>query len=92
MKLIAYSEGCGEAGYIAWIDHESFKGMVVQAKSINESFEELLISFKVKLAFDYGIDPGSIKVEAVRIDRLPEKDEDPKTKTKEEKEISLTLA
>lgn len=47
-----------DAGYVAWIENEKFKGIVVQAHTLKEAFNELLISLKVKIANDYGIEIG----------------------------------
>lgn len=56
-----------EAGYVAWIDNEKFKGMVVQSPSFKGVLTELFTSIKVKIAYDYGINVGGIdeKIEAI---------------------------
>jgi hypothetical protein len=38
----------------------NIKGMVVEGSSIEEVMNELLISLKVKIAYDYGIDMNSM--------------------------------
>jgi len=58
MKLIANIESFDDR-YIASI--ESIKGMVVQANSIENVCKELLMSLKVKISFDYGVDMNSIQ-------------------------------
>ena len=50
-----------EAGYVAWIENEKFKGLVVQADSLERVIQELFTSLKVKIAFDYGISIGGVE-------------------------------
>ena len=50
-----------EAGYVARIDNEKFKGIVVQSDSLKGALEELFISLKVKIACDLGIQIGGIE-------------------------------
>lgn len=59
LKLIANVESFGNDHYIASI--ESIKGMVVEGNSVEEVCKELLISLKVKLAYDLGIDIHRMK-------------------------------
>lgn len=59
LKLIANIEAFGEGRYVAFI--ETIKGMVVEGESVEEVFKELLISLKVKIAFDLGVDISSIQ-------------------------------
>lgn len=54
LKLIARIEPFGSAGYLAYID--SIKGMVESAASPEEAMKELLISLRVKMAYDLGVD------------------------------------
>ena len=60
LKLNVCIEKFGSTGYIAWIDNEKFKGMVVQADSPENARRELLISLKTKIAYDFGIHIGAI--------------------------------
>ncbi|MEJ7823393.1 MAG: hypothetical protein WKF85_13805 [Chitinophagaceae bacterium] len=50
-----------DAGYVAWIDNEKFKGIVVQANSKEKVFEELLTSVNAKFAYDFGITIGGVE-------------------------------
>lgn len=92
IKLIANIEHSPKAGYIASID--SIKGMVVHGNSPEEVCKELFTSLKVKLAFDYGIDPSDVhevdEQEAKRLERefllKPSSEESCK------REINLTLS
>lgn len=59
LKLIARIEPYGQAGYLAYID--SIKGMVEMAATPETAMKELLISLKVKLAYDLGIDIDVLK-------------------------------
>lgn len=59
IKFIANIEAFGAGRYIAFID--TIKGMVVEGGSVSEVCKELLISLKVKMAYDYGVDINSIK-------------------------------
>ncbi|MBS1597265.1 MAG: hypothetical protein JST75_03505 [Bacteroidetes bacterium] len=54
LKLIARIEDHGDRGYLAYID--SIKGMVETANTPEDAMKELLISLKVKLAYDLGIE------------------------------------
>jgi predicted RNase H-like HicB family nuclease len=59
-KLIARVEPIGEdGGYLAYID--SIKGMVESANTPELAMKELLISLKVKLAYDLGISYDALK-------------------------------
>lgn len=58
-KLIARIESWGDAGYLAYID--SIKGMVEQAETPEKAMQELLISLKVKMAYDLGIGYEALK-------------------------------
>ena len=87
MKLIACVEPFEDAGYLAWIDHESFKGLIVQAQTAKDALRELLISLKAKIAFDYGIDFSSIVEKEIN-----SQEELEALKGVHEKEINLTLA
>lgn len=49
-----------DAGYVAWIDNDKFKGIVVQSDSLKGVLEELLSSVKVKIACDLGIEIGGM--------------------------------
>lgn len=49
-----------DAGFVAWIENEKFKGLVVQSDTLEGVFKELLTSIKVKIAHDYGIEIGGI--------------------------------
>lgn len=61
-KIMAYVESFGdEAGFVAWIDNAKFKGMVVQSNSLEGVLKELLISLKVKIAYDYGIEISGLE-------------------------------
>lgn len=91
LTLMANIESFGDAGCIAWID--SIKGMVVQGTEPKDTFRELLISLKVKMAHDYG----------VKIDQIQEREVGSKeemdalikqlklSEGKAKKEISLKL-
>lgn len=59
IKLIARIESWGDAGYLAYI--ESIKGMVEQANTPEDAMKELLISLKVKMAYDLGIGYDGLK-------------------------------
>jgi len=61
LKLIANIEPFGGEGWLAWINNEKFKGLVVQAESPREAFNELMISLKVKIAFDYKLNIENIE-------------------------------
>ena len=53
IKVTANIENHGKAGFVAWID--SIKGLVVQAKTLEEVLKELMISLKVKMAHSLGV-------------------------------------
>lgn len=59
MKLTANIESFEDNKYVAFID--SIKGMVVQGDSLQDVCKELMISLKVKIAYDYGVDIRDIK-------------------------------
>lgn len=66
MILTAQIQHYGEAGYIGSID--SIKGLVVQGSSREEVRNELLISLRVKLAYNLGIDISKIENRAISPD------------------------
>lgn len=76
LKLCVETFG-DEAGYVAWIDNEKFKGMVVQSNSFKGALQELFTSMKIKIAYDYGIAVGGVeeKIEELmkEFSRLTEK-------------------
>jgi len=49
-----------EAGFVAWFDNEKFRGMVVQANSLEEVLKELFVSLRIKVACDMGIELAGI--------------------------------
>ena len=59
LKLVARIEPYGRAGYLAYID--SIKGMVEMSATPETAMKQLLISLRVKLAHDLGIDIDSLK-------------------------------
>lgn len=59
LKLIARIQGHGPAGYLAYI--ESIKGMAEMADTPQDAMKELMISLKVKMAYDLGIDIDGLK-------------------------------
>lgn len=79
-----------EAGYVAWIDNEKFKGMVVQSNTFKGVLEELFTSIKVKFAYDYGITLGGVeeKIEAM----IKEFQQIPITNCEGKREINLKFA
>jgi hypothetical protein len=73
-KLIARIENVGNGGFLAYID--SIKGMVEQEETPEMAMKELLISLKVKMAFDLGIGYDDLKdtvinpLEEYKIERI----------------------
>ena len=61
MKLdfIAYVEPCGQAGFIGWVD--KMKGLVVESDSVEGIKRELILSLRVKIAYDFGLELSKIK-------------------------------
>jgi hypothetical protein len=59
MKLIANIEKHDDQ-YVAWVETAKIKGLVVQAGSLKEVMNELLISLRIKLAYTLGIEMNSI--------------------------------
>jgi len=59
MKLIANIEKHDDQ-YVAWVETPKMKGMVVQADSLKEVLNELLVSLRVKLAYTLGIEVNSV--------------------------------
>lgn len=69
MKLIANVESF-DNHFVAWIENtKNIKGMVVEGNSIEEVFDELLLSLKVKIAYDLGVDVNSIGHKEFKSDR-----------------------
>ena len=87
IKLDAYIEKFTDAKYAGWIDHKNtnIKGIVVQGNSIEEVYKQLLLSLKVKIAYDYG-------VEILDIQEKEEEDIPTTMEVSEKQNISLTLA
>jgi len=68
LKLMAHIEQVSNSQFVAWIENEKFKGTVVQASTPGDAWKELLISVKVKIAYDYNIQIDTIseqKVESI---------------------------
>jgi hypothetical protein len=60
LKLIANVQSFDNY-FVAWIENtRNIKGMVVEGSSVEEVMKELLMSLKVKIAYDLGIDINSI--------------------------------
>jgi hypothetical protein len=60
IKLIANVESF-DNHFVAWIENtKTIKGMVVEGNSLEEVFHELLVSLKVKIAYDLGIDMSTL--------------------------------
>lgn len=60
IKLVANVESYDDH-FVAWIENtRNIRGIVVEGKSAEEAMEELLVSLKVKIAYDLGIDIASI--------------------------------
>lgn len=91
LKLIANVESFGTDHYTACI--ESIKGMVVEGNSVEEVCKELLISLRVKLAYDLGIDIDHIEETSTSRDEMILNIKDIKfsPEGKAKKEISLNL-
>lgn len=75
-----------DAGYVAWIDNEKFKGFVVQSDTLKGALEEILTSIKVKVACDLGIEIGGMEE---KIDSMLKELND---KQADKKELSLNFA
>jgi len=84
MKLIAKIESYGSSGYIAWI--ESMKGMVVQAETQEAVLRELLLSLKVKLSYDLGVNFDNFEEKEIT------EEEWKQIESKGEKEINFSFA
>ena len=65
LKLTAHIEPVSNSQFVAWIENEKFKGTVVQASTLGEAWKELMISIKVKIAYDYNIQINSISEQKV---------------------------
>lgn len=69
IKLIANVESF-DNHFVAWIENtKNIKGMVVEGNSVEEVFDELLISLKVKIAYDLGVDIDSINHKTIRTEK-----------------------
>ena len=88
LKLIAHIENFGDAGYIGYVD--SIRGMVVQGSTLKEAWEELLISLKVKISHDFGIDMAAF--EEKEMFSIEKSTPPVEFERNGKKELSLTLA
>lgn len=86
IPLTAHIEPFDHVGFLAWINTDKFK-VVVQADSVQNAIKELLISVKVKLAYDYGINLNLIEEK-----EMLSEDELDKFVSTGEKEIRFSLA
>jgi len=61
LLLTAYMQQNGSNGYIAWIETPKKMKMIVQADTQEKVFAELIISLKVSLSYQLGVNIDSIK-------------------------------
>lgn len=59
LKLETRIESFNGGGYLGWIDN--IKGIIVQGPTIENVLDELLISLKVKIAYDYDLEIEDVK-------------------------------
>jgi hypothetical protein len=89
-KLIARVESAGPDGYLATI--ESIKGMVELGTTPELAMKELMVSLKVKLAFDLGISYDALKDSiVVPLEEYAIENVEVKQKGFSEKEIKFNL-
>ena len=93
VKLVANVEKF-DNHYVAWIENAKMKGMVVEGESAEEVWNELLISLKVKIAYNLGVDISSI--EPLKFKSIKEyeafKKMDGESRGKVKKEINLQMS
>lgn len=61
IKLDARMRSAEGAGYVAWIDNAKKFKMVVQADTPEQAAKELIISLKVAMAHNFGVDIDAIE-------------------------------
>lgn len=89
LKLTARIQKHGAAGYLAYID--SIKGMAEMADSPHDAMKELMISLKVKMAYDLGIEIDGLKESIiVPLEKYEIEQIDFDSNDYAEREISLT--
>ena len=89
LKLTARIQGHGAAGYLAYID--SIKGMAEMAETPHDAMKELMISLKVKMAYDLGIELDGLKESIiVPLEKYQIEEIDFDSNNYAEKEINLT--
>lgn len=89
LKFIAVIENYGDAGYIAWMNNKKGHGQTAQGKTAEDALNELIISLKIKCAYEWGAQIEDLAVEPISLEEFQ------KTELREgkiEKEISVCFA
>jgi hypothetical protein len=60
MKITIKNERLPNGTYLAWLD--KMPGLVEEGGTLDEAEIELIVSLKVKLAYDHKLDPSTIEV------------------------------
>jgi hypothetical protein len=68
--LNAFMEAQGDNGYVAWIETPRKFKMLVHGNTAEEAAKELVISLKVSLSYQLGIDIECINDQAVSEDEM----------------------
>lgn len=71
MNIPICIEDYGNNMFIAWINSDSFKGIVVQGESKEDVMKEIKISIRVKIAYDYGLSIIDNNKEPIAIENKP---------------------
>jgi hypothetical protein len=90
LKLIAIVESFGEAGYIAWVANSKGNTIqIAQGSTASAAIRELIISLKVKCAYDWGAEIEHIGAQELSFEEYEQLD---MQNGKAEKEISVCFA